>query len=168
MSFAAVPRRASLETGKPAGPVPHFDLTIDIARPPEEVFALLTDVNRLPEWQSSAVSAAADGTVGVGTVITVQRSLMGRESETKDEVITYEPPQRFDVTSRTAPVKYDIHHSLEAAGGGTRLRVSVDVKVGMMVRIAAQPLLKAAERELRGDFERLRELLEAGASARGT
>ncbi len=140
--------------------MPRFDLTIDIARRPDEVFALLTDVERLPEWQSSAVSATADRDVGVGTIIGEQRRFMGRDVETKDEVTAYEPPHRFDVKSRSAPVKYEIHHRLEPVDGGTRLRVDVDVKVGTMMRIAAQPALKAAERELRGDFERLKDLLE--------
>ncbi len=31
--------------------------TLEIDRPPEEVFEYLTDVSRLPEWQSSAASA---------------------------------------------------------------------------------------------------------------
>lgn len=141
--------------------MPHFDLTIDIARPPEEVFAALTDIERLPEWQSSAVSAAAEGDLGVGTIIGEQRRFMGRDITTKEEVTTYEPPHRFDVKSRSAPVDYEIHHRLDSEGSGTRLRVDVEVKVGTMMRIAAQPALKAAERELRGDFERLKELLEA-------
>lgn len=143
--------------------MPHFDLTIDIARPPGEVFAALTDIERLPQWQSSAVSAAAEGELGVGTIIGEQRRFMGRDVTTKDEVTAYEPPHRFDVKSRTAPVQYEIHHTLQPAGSGTQLRVDVDVKVGTMMRIAAQPALKAAERELRGDFERLKDMLEARA-----
>ena len=49
--------------------MPSFDLTIEIDRPPDEVFALLTDIDRLPEWQESAVSASANGPLAVGTVI---------------------------------------------------------------------------------------------------
>ena len=144
----------------------HFDLTIDIARPPEEVFAVLTDIERLPEWQSSAVSASVDGELRVGAIVGEQRRFMGRDIETKDEVTAYEPPRRFDLKSRGGPVSYEIHHALVPRNGGTRVRVDVDVKIGTMMRIAAQPMLKAAERELRSDFERLRELVEA--SARGT
>jgi hypothetical protein len=95
---------------------------------------------------------------------------MGRDITTKEEVTAHEPPHRFDVKSRDLPVSYEIHHTLELEDDArTRLRVDVDVKIGTMMRIAAQPALKAAERELRNDFERLKELLEAdGASERGT
>lgn len=143
--------------------MPHFDLTIDIARTPDEVFALLTDVERLPEWQSSAVSATVDGELRVGATVGEQRRFMGREIATKDEVTTYEPPHRFDLKSRGGPVAYEIHHTLAARDAGTRLRVEVDVKVGTMMRLAAQPMLKAAEREMRGDFDRLKDLVEASA-----
>jgi carbon monoxide dehydrogenase subunit G len=130
------------------------------------VFAALTDIERLPDWQSSAVSASADGELRVGTVIGEQRRFMGRDVETTDEVIAYEPPRRFDLRSRGGPVAYEIHHLLEPRDGGTRLRFEADVKVGPMMRIAAQPMLRAAARELRSDFERLKQLVEA--SGRGT
>jgi carbon monoxide dehydrogenase subunit G len=112
------------------------------------------------------VSATADGELSVGTIIGEQRRFMGRDITTRDQITAYEPARRFDVKSLDAPVKYEIHHTLEPSNGGTRVRVDVDVKVGTMMRIAAQPALKAAERELRADFERLKEQLEA--SARGT
>ena len=140
--------------------MPSFDLTIEIARPPDDVFALLTDVERLPEWQESAVSAAADGPLAVGTVIGEQRRFMGRDVKTKDEVTTYEPPQRFDLKSQGGPVNYTIRHTLSPSGTGTRLRVEVDVQVGAMMRLVAQAPLKAAEREFRSDFERLKRLVE--------
>ena len=42
------------------------ELTIDIARTPEDVFAYLTDVANLPEWQSGMKSATIeDGVVKV-------------------------------------------------------------------------------------------------------
>jgi carbon monoxide dehydrogenase subunit G len=146
--------------------VAHFDFTIDISRPPDEVFAFLTDVERLPEWQSSAVSATVDGDLRVGAVIGEQRRFMGRDLATTDEVTAYERPTRFEVKSRGGPVAYEIRHVLAAADGGTRLRIEVDVKVSTVMRIAAQPALKAAERELKDDFKRLKEMVETGAAVR--
>jgi carbon monoxide dehydrogenase subunit G len=145
--------------------VAKFDLTIEIARPPDDVFGLLTDIERLPEWQESAVSASTDGELRVGSVIGEQRRFMGRDIETKDEVTAYDPPRRFDVKSRGAPVSYEIHHILEPSGTGTRLRVDVDVRVGSMMRLVAQAPLKVAERELRSDFERLKQLVETAPSS---
>jgi carbon monoxide dehydrogenase subunit G len=140
--------------------VPGFDLTVEIARPPEDVFSYLTDVSNLPEWQSSASSAEADEPLREGSRIRERRRFMGRDVKTELEVTAYEPPRRFDVKSRGGPVSYGIHHALEPAATGTRLQVKVDAKIGGMMRFAAKGPLKAAEREFRADFERLKQILE--------
>ena len=93
-------------------------------------------------------------------MIRVGRRFFGRQLKMADEVTAYEPPRLFALTSRGAPVSYEIRHRLEPAGEGTRLYVAVDVKVGAMMRLAAQAPLKAAEREFRSDFDRLKETLE--------
>ena len=36
--------------------------SIEIARPPQEVFSYVTDPSRLTEWQESVVTARAEGT----------------------------------------------------------------------------------------------------------
>jgi carbon monoxide dehydrogenase subunit G len=140
--------------------VPSFGLTVEIARTPAEVFAYLTDVSKLREWQGTATDAEVDGAVRVGAHIRERRRFLGRDVRTELEVTAYEPPRQFDVQSRGGPVSYTIRHTLDPAGEGTRLHVEVDVKVGTMMRIAAQGPLKIAERESRSDFERLKGILE--------
>ena len=141
--------------------MPGFELTIEIDRPPEDVFAYLTDVSNLPEWQSSARSAEADGKVRKGARIHERRTFMGRDVKTEVEVTGYEFPDLFDLRLRGGPVSYEIHHELKRAGAATRLRVRAELKIGAMMRIAAQGPLKMAEREFRSDFERLKQILEA-------
>ena len=140
--------------------MPRFTLDLQIARPPEDVFAYLTDVTRLPEWQSTASAGEADGPVRLGTRIRERRTFIGRDVRTELEVTGYDPPRRFDVDARGGPVPFAISHVLEAAGGGTKLHVDVDVKLSGMKRLAAQGPLMLAEREFRADFQRLKERLE--------
>jgi carbon monoxide dehydrogenase subunit G len=140
--------------------VPGFELTMEIARPPEDVFAYLTDVSNLPAWQASARAAEADGRVRKGARIHERRSFMGKDVKTVVEVTAYEFPERFDLCSRGGPVSYEVRHELKRVGAATRLRVRADVKIGAMMRIPAQGPLKMAEREFRSDFERLKTILE--------
>jgi carbon monoxide dehydrogenase subunit G len=142
--------------------LPGFELTIEIARSPEDVFAYLTDVSNLPEWQTSARSAEAHGKVRKGARIHERRTFMGRDVKSEVEVTGYEFPELFDVCSRGGPISYEVRHELKRVGSATRLHVRADVKVGAMMRIAAQGPLKMAEREFRSDFERLKQILEAG------
>lgn len=142
-----------------------FELTVDVARDPAEVFAYLTDVSKLPQWQATASNAEVDGAIRQGARIRERRNFLGRDVRTELEVTAYEPPRRFDVQSRGGPVAFTIRHTLAPNDGGTRLRAEVDVKLGAMMRIAAQGPLKLAEREFRGDFERLKKLLEDAAAS---
>jgi uncharacterized protein YndB with AHSA1/START domain len=137
-----------------------FDVEIDIDRPPEDVFALLTDIGRLPEWQASAVSAEAEGPVGEGTRIRETRRLMGREYRVVHEVTAFDPPHRFDVQSVEGPLPLTVRHTLEPSGGGTHLEVVGEAKPKGVLRLAAGGIAKTAESEFRRDFERLKELLE--------
>jgi uncharacterized protein YndB with AHSA1/START domain len=145
--------------------VPGFEIIVDVARPPADVFAYLTDVSKLPEWQTSASEAHVEGAVRLGARISERRHFLGRHIRTELEVTAYEPPQRFDVESRSGPVEFKIRHTLTPTPEGTRLRAEVDVKVGGMMRLAAQGPLKIAEREFRSDFARLKDLLEARPAA---
>jgi uncharacterized protein YndB with AHSA1/START domain len=141
-----------------------FEVTVDVARPPAEVFAYLTDVSKLPEWQATASEAEIDGAVRIGARIRERRQFLGRDVRTELEVTAYEPPQRFDVRSQGGPASFAIRHTLSPTAQGTRLRADVDVTLGRMMRLAAQGALKLAEREFRGDFARLKELVEATSS----
>lgn len=137
-----------------------FDVEIDIDRPPEDVFALLTDVARLPEWQDSAVSVEAEGPMGQGMRIRETRRLFGREYRVVHQVVSFDPPHRFEVRSIEGPLPLTVSHTLEPSGGGTHLEVVVEAKPKGMMRFAAGAASKAAESEFRRDFERLKELLE--------
>lgn len=138
-----------------------FEVEVDIDRPPEAVFAVLTDIGRLPEWQASAVSAEAEGPVGEGTRIRETRRLLGREYRVVHEVTAFDPPHRFDVQSVEGPLPLTVRHTLEPSGGGTRLEVVGEAKPKGMLRLAASGIAKTAEGEFRRDFERLKELLES-------
>jgi uncharacterized protein YndB with AHSA1/START domain len=138
-----------------------FTVQIDIDRPPEDVFAALTAIERLPEWQASAVDAAAEGPLGEGTRIRETRRLMGREFHVVHEVTAYEPPHRFDLQSVEGPIPLSVSHTLEPSGGGTLLEVVGEAKPRGMLRFAGAGIAKAAEAEFRRDLEKLKELLEA-------
>jgi Polyketide cyclase / dehydrase and lipid transport len=64
-----------------SGFVASFENTVLIRRPIEDVFALLSDFENVPKWNSAIVDTRklSDGPVGVGTVYQQVRS--GSESE---------------------------------------------------------------------------------------
>ncbi len=137
-----------------------FEAQIDIDRPPEEVFATLTNVSRLPEWQRSVVTAEMEGQPGVGARLRETRKLLGRESKLVSEVTEYDPPNTFSLRSIEGPIPLTVRHTLEPSGGGTRLEVVGEATPKGVMRLAAGKVQRSAESEFRGDLERLKALLE--------
>src|SRR5262249_7557100 len=95
------------------------ELTIEIARTPEDVFAYLTDASNVPEWQAGVKSATLhDGR------IEESRSLFGKELHTTLEIVEQEEPRLFTLRALDSPVPFTVRHELESANGGTRLTVT--------------------------------------------
>ena len=139
-----------------------IELTVEIARAPADVFELLSEIERLPEWQASALEAHADGPLAEGSRITERRRLLGREVDTELEVVAYEPPKRLTLRSLGGPVQFTVDHELAEQGGGTQLRFVAEAQPGGLLRLTEPVLARTAEQEFRRDFDRLKELLESG------
>jgi carbon monoxide dehydrogenase subunit G len=128
------------------------ELTIEIARTPEDVFAYLTDVANLPAWQAGVKSATLrDGR------IEESRSLLGRDLRTTLEIVERDEPRVFTLRALNSPVPFSVRHELEPVDGGTRLTVTAE---GDVPGFAAGLVARGAERQFRKDFERLKQILE--------
>jgi uncharacterized protein YndB with AHSA1/START domain len=134
--------------------------TVEIARPAHDVFAALTDVERVPEWQSSAVESHAEGPLAEGVRIIERRHFLGHDEETELEVTAFEPGRRFALKTLKGPVKLTIVHRLAEAGGRTTLHVTAEGKPQGLLRLAGPAVAARARQELRHDFARLKAMLE--------
>jgi len=132
------------------------ELTVEIARTPEEVFDYLTDVSNLPSWQAGVRSARREG-----DRIHESRHLLGRELTTTLAIDEEEPPRVFAIRALDSPVPFSVRHELEPSGaGGTRLTVVGEGDAGLLPGFAAGIMARRAEKQFRKDFERLKRLLE--------
>ena len=134
--------------------------SLEISRPPEEVFAFLVDLDRLPDWQSSAIEAGSDGPLELGSLVHEKRHFLGRELSDELEVVAFDPPRRLTLRSQGGPLKLTVDHELESNGAGTRLTVVASGKPGGVMKFASPMIERTAREEIRGDFSRLKDLLE--------
>jgi carbon monoxide dehydrogenase subunit G len=132
------------------------ELTVEIARTPEEVFDYLTDVSNLPRWQSGVHSARREG-----SEIHESRHMLGRELQTTLAIDEEERPRLFVLRATNSPVPFTVRHELEPDGDGTRLTVTGEGDAGMLPGFAAGIMARRAEKQFRKDFERLKRLLES-------
>jgi len=128
------------------------ELSIEIARTAEEVFAYLTDVANLPEWQSGVRAAEQKD-----NLIEETRSFLGREMHTTLEILENVAPRVFTLKALNGPVRFTVTHELEPAGSGTRIKV---VAEGDVPGFASGIVAQQAKRQFSKDFARLKEILE--------
>jgi uncharacterized protein YndB with AHSA1/START domain len=129
---------------------------IRIARPPADVFALLTDTRRLGEWQKGTVDVRRDrsGPLAPGEQLHEVHAAMGRRMESTFEVTEHEPARVFALRAVEGPVPLDGRWELAPDDGGTRLHFTGSGPVSGWMK----PMLA---RQFRGHHRRLKRLLEA-------
>ena len=142
-----------------------FEFSVDVDRPPSEVFAYITDADRLPEWQSGAVEAQWQGEKAQGARIREVRKFLGRRMETELEVTEYESDRRFGLRAVSGPVPFSVTQVLEPRNGGTRLTFVGEGEPGGFFKLAEPVVARVAERQFRNDFETLKDILEGSATA---
>jgi carbon monoxide dehydrogenase subunit G len=144
-----------------------IELSLEIARPPEDVFALLADAERLPDWQSGTRSARAEppGPLAAGARVHQEVTFLGRPAAVDVDVVRAEPPKRLTLAIRRGPLPLTADHILEERGGRTLLTFRAETERGGLATIAGPLVRRRAERELRGWFENLKRLAEADRSA---
>jgi carbon monoxide dehydrogenase subunit G len=135
--------------------------TVLIERPPEEVFAYLTDVSKLPEWQSSASEARVEGEMGLGARVHEVRTLLGRRGESILEVTEFELDRKFSLAVVEGPLQFEVRHTLSEASGATRLDWVGEADTSRFPRLAVSMVAGAVEAQFKADLERLKRLLEA-------
>jgi carbon monoxide dehydrogenase subunit G len=141
-----------------------FELSVDIDRPVHEVWEYLIEPENVPEWQSSAVAShqVSDGPIGVGARLQDERRFLGKRATSEVEVSEFEPDRLFTLHGLSGPVRFTVRHRLSQNGSGTRLDVEAEADPGSGLSRFVRPMIeRAAEHELRRDFARLKEILEA-------
>lgn len=140
--------------------------SVMIDRPVGEVFAYLTDVTNVPEWQEGVheIRLEAEAPVSQGTRFTEIRKFLGRRLESKLEVSEHEPDRRFTVRTLSGPVPFTVRHTFEASGQGTRVDVVGEGEPGGFFKIGEALVARQARRMFERDFAKLKAVLEARKS----
>ncbi len=140
-----------------------FELEVEIAKPVHEVWEYLIEPENVPEWQASAVSShqISDGRMGVGTHLRDERRFLGRRAHSEVEVTEFEPERLFTLHGISGPVRFTVRHRLENRGGHTHLEIEAEAEPGGVGRLMRPMIEHAAAHEIRKDFERLKQQLEA-------
>jgi uncharacterized protein YndB with AHSA1/START domain len=143
-----------------------FAFTIEVARPPSEVFAYVTDPSKLADWQgTTAVEQLTDGPVRDGTRFHEVHERMGRRLESVTEVTAFDPDRHFAIRIVEGPVPIDGDWRFAPADGGTRIAFSASGSLSGAMRLLEPLIARTVRRQMRKDHERLKQALESPAPA---
>jgi uncharacterized protein YndB with AHSA1/START domain len=138
---------------------------IEVARPPQEVFAYVTDPSTMPEWQQGCVSGHMDTpTTRVGSKCTTVRRIGGREREVTTEITAHDPPRRWADRGIDGPIRALVAVTVEPLADGSRSRLTIELDfIGRGIGKLLVPLVvrRQAAAEMPENMRRLRQRLES-------
>jgi uncharacterized protein YndB with AHSA1/START domain len=102
-----------------------YSITVEIDAPPDRVWAIMSDIERWPEWTSSVTSVERldTGPLAVGSRARVRQPKL----LPADFVVTdFDPGSAFTWVTRSAGVTATARHSVVPSGRGSRATLSVE------------------------------------------
>jgi len=142
--------------------------SIEIARPPEEVFPYVTDPSRLDEWQESVVSAQLEGggPPAVGSRAITTRRIGRGERRMTMEMTELSAPGSWAIRGVDGPVRGIVNGTVEALDDGARSRVTIELDFeghGLGKLLVPLVVRRQAQNEMPRNLRNLKERLESGA-----
>jgi hypothetical protein len=129
------------------------------------VFAYLTNVERIPEWQAEAgikrVTRTDSAPMGLGTTFRMERHAQGRTAGIDATMNLWEPTHRFafDTIDDSKFVGHFDTQLDAAADGGTDLTWTVDMQLPGLWRIMSPVIRRAIDKAADVDFANLQKTL---------
>ena len=141
--------------------MPTFENTVMIARPIEDVFAFLSDLENIPKWNYAIVETRkiSEGPLGVGTVYHQVRSVPNR-SEERLEITTYDPPRQLEIRGQLGPLASRLFYALDATPEGTRVTNTVELELRGPVRLLGRVAVPRVRDAVATNLRKLKDLLE--------
>lgn len=135
-----------------------FSTQIDIDAPPERVWAVMSDVERWPEWTASISSIRRlDGRpFGQGSRVLIRQPRLPPNYSTVTE---FEPRRSFTWVSKSPGVVATGRHVIEPLGDGSRVTLSIHFG-GILGWFVARLVAGLTERYIRMEAEGLKKKTE--------
>ena len=142
--------------------------TLTIERPVDEVWDYLMDARNDPVWMAHVVEVGRGGDQPpeLGLEIDETVKFLGKRLPVTMRITEHEPdePKRRSAIELTgSPIPGRGSYELEPVDGGTRLRATLETDAHGFFKLAEPVFARMARRDFVGNFQNLKDILEAGA-----
>jgi ligand-binding SRPBCC domain-containing protein len=145
--------------------VPHFEDSMTIDRPIDEVWAFMTDwfnTPRMGGYAALGLRQTSPGPTGVGSTLQGRNVILGFETRLNHTITEWDPPHTFADSMEGRPFRSLTQRgTLEAIGNGTRLVVTTDFELRPAMKVIWPFVAPFVRRKLRLGTQGLQRLLEA-------
>ncbi len=138
--------------------------SVEVRRPVEDVFAVLTDVTLTGRWYPARVEEwwRTPPPHGIGSVRRARVTLLGRASENDAVVTAYEPPRRAAMKGLSSSAPFEITLTFEPIEGGTRVNVESVFHLRGVMRAVGPLFVGPYERGWDRGLGTLKRMMEGG------
>ncbi len=147
--------------------MPPIKVSVEVARPAEEVFAYTTDPSRFSEWQKGVVSGHmdSDGAPKVGDRCRTTRRIGFSDRPDTSELVRFDPPHQWGVRGVDGPIRAIVDVTVEPRSDtSAQLTIALEFEGRGIGRLLV-PLIvqRQAQREMPVDLATLKQRLECTA-----
>ena len=138
---------------------------VDVERPANDVFAFVADVENNPRWQRGMrrCSWTSPPPHGVGSTYDQVARFLGKDIVSSFRVVEHQPGRRIKITTTKSPFPITETRTVQPLGEGrAHVAAIVEGDASGFFRLAAPILRGLVARSVRGDYARLKRLLESG------
>jgi uncharacterized protein YndB with AHSA1/START domain len=141
--------------------------SIEIARPPEAVFAYIDDLSRHAEWQRQLqeVRVETEGPTRVGSRARDRRKVPGGVQEMTYEITEHDPPRRASFRGIDGPVRAFGTVTVAPADAGSRVTLELDFEGHGLGKLLLPLVRRQARKEVPQDQQLLKQRLEGPEGA---
>jgi len=137
--------------------------TIEIKKPPADVFRFLDDEANTPKWNPRAVEVkrTSPGGKAVGTKLHYVYKDPGRQGEMDGEVTGYEADKKLAMKFTDRMMEVLVAFELAPAPAGTLVHHFVEIELkGLLARLMTPVIRSATKKQVRTEIENLKSQLE--------
>jgi uncharacterized protein YndB with AHSA1/START domain len=153
---------AGIETGYNV----NIESQIDIKAPPERVFELVSDIDRMPQWMDNLLESeylsVFDPVRAIGTGFRQRASEMGREFIYEGRITAYDPPSKFAISVESKEFALEIKINIMPTKDGSKLEYKAEMtRASFKIRLLASAFTSVAEKTLARQLANLKKLAES-------
>jgi uncharacterized protein YndB with AHSA1/START domain len=139
-----------------------FTIVTVIARPVDEVFAFLTDLERMPLWVPGMTegSVTSDGPLEAGSTLLYRGAFLGRSLEMPFVCTGLTENKHFSTRTTGGPFYLETDAVLEPTAGGTRVTTAYRGESRGFFKLAEPLVVRLSKKHWETAAENLRTLMD--------